>query len=115
MEFYDKLKNLMIMAFADGSLAQSELEFLSDQCVQWGLSQDDFSAAVEYALSDRAELQVPPHKSDRVAMLQDLIRTMAADGQLAEVEKRLFAMAASVMELDDGELNRIIDDVLAEE
>jgi len=115
MEFYDKLKNLMVMACADGSLAQSELEFLSDRCVQWGISQTDLAAAIEYALSDEAELQIPPHKQDRVEMLQDLMRTMAADGQLADVEKRLFAIAAGVMNLPDGELDRIIDDVLKDD
>jgi len=56
MEFLDKLKNVMIMTFADGHLAQSELEFLSDRSVQWGVSQTDFAAAVEFALSDQAEL-----------------------------------------------------------
>lgn len=112
MDFYDRLKNLMIMAFADGSLTQSELEFLSDRSVQWGLSEADFTAAVEFALSDKAELQIPPHQQDRIDMLQDLIRTMAADGQLADIEKRVFAMAAAVMELPDGELDRIIDSVI---
>lgn len=102
----------MIMAFADGSLTQSELEFLSDRSVQWGLSEADFTAAVEFALSDEAELQIPPHKQDRIDLLQDLIRTMAADGQLAEIEKRVFAMAAAVMELPEGELERIINSVL---
>jgi len=111
MEFFDKLKNLMVMAFADGRLTHSELEFLSDRSVQWGISQTDFEAAVEFALSDKAELQIPPHKQDRVELLQDLIRTMAADGQLAEIEKRLFAMAAAVMELGEGELDQIIDSV----
>ncbi len=111
MDFLDKLKNLMIMALADGSLTQSELEFLSDRSVQWGLTEADFTAAVEYALSDRAELQIPPHKKDRVELLQDLLRTMAADGHLAETEKRVFAMAAAVMELPDGELDEIIDSV----
>jgi uncharacterized tellurite resistance protein B-like protein len=111
MEFIDKLKNLMIMAFADGSLTQSELEFLSDRSVQWGLSQTDFTEAVEFALSDKAELQIPPHPKDRIELLQDLMRTMAADGHLAEIEKRVFAMAAAVMELPDGELDRIIDSI----
>jgi uncharacterized tellurite resistance protein B-like protein len=111
MDFYDKLKNLMIMAFADGRLTQSELEFLSDRSVQWGISQTDFAAAIEVALSDKAELQIPPNKQDRIEMLQDLIRTMAADGQLADIEKRVFAMAAAVMELSEGELDEIIDSV----
>ena len=34
---------------------------------------------------------------ERVEMMQDLIRMMAADGQLAEIEKELFAAAAVKM------------------
>ncbi len=111
MDFLDQLKNLMIMAFADGSLTQGELELLSDRSVQWGLTEADFTAAVEFALSDAAELVIPPHPQDRVELLKDLLRVMAADGHLADTEKRIFAMAAAVMELPDGELDRIIDSV----
>ena len=49
---------------------------------------------------------------DDVEMLQDLIRTMAADGQLSEVEKRVFATAAAVMEISSEDVNRLIDQLL---
>lgn len=45
-------------------------------------------------------------------MLRDLIRMMAADGDLADVEKDLFATAAAKMEISEDELNQIIDSVL---
>jgi uncharacterized tellurite resistance protein B-like protein len=37
---------------------------------------------------------------------------MAADGQLSEVEKRLFALAAAKMNVDREELDRLIDELL---
>jgi len=45
-------------------------------------------------------------------MLSDLIRVMAADGQLSEVEKRLFALAAAKMNVDRKELDHLIDDLI---
>jgi uncharacterized tellurite resistance protein B-like protein len=47
-------------------------------------------------------------------MLQDLICTMAADGELSEVEKRVFATAAAVMEISSAEVNRLIDQLLSQ-
>lgn len=39
----------------------------------------------------------------------DLIRMMAADGQLNESEKRLFALAAAKMNFSEDKLNQLID------
>ena len=41
-------------------------------------------------------------------MLGDLIRIMAADGDLDEIEKRLFALAASKMNVTQKELDELI-------
>jgi uncharacterized tellurite resistance protein B-like protein len=59
-------------------------------------------------------LKIAASKPQRTAMLQDLIRVMAADGDLAEVEKRLFATAAAKMRLSDDELNEIINSVIGD-
>ncbi len=112
MELLEKLKNLLVMAAADGTFTEREINFLADRCVQWGLSEDDFAAAIEYALQDGAHLHIPEQRHECVEMLQDLIRMMAADGRLAEMEKRLFATAAVKMGISDEELNAIIDSVL---
>jgi uncharacterized tellurite resistance protein B-like protein len=40
---------------------------------------------------------------------------MAADGQLSEVEKRLFALAAAKMNVDREELDHLIDELLGKD
>jgi hypothetical protein len=40
--------------------------------------------------------------------LWDLIRIRAAEGQLDEIEKRLFAVAAAKMNVDQKELDQLI-------
>jgi uncharacterized tellurite resistance protein B-like protein len=54
-------------------------------------------------------LKLPKAKEEQLAMLADLMKIMAADGKLSEVEKRLFALAAAKMGIDKQELESLID------
>ena len=109
MQHLDHLKNLVIMASADGNLSESEIALLVDRCGEMGLDEADLGKAVAYALSDEASLKLPKEKKEQIAMLSDLVRIMAADGKLSEVEKRLFALAAAKMGIERAELDGLID------
>jgi uncharacterized tellurite resistance protein B-like protein len=112
MRHLDHLKNLVIMASADGSLTEREIALLVDRCGELGLDEADLGKAVEFALSDSASLKLPVDRKEQIEMLSDLMRVMAADGQLSEVEKRLFALAAAKMNVDRKELDHLIDDLI---
>lgn len=47
-------------------------------------------------------------------MLEDLLRMMAADGHLAETEKKMFATAAANMKVEQSELDNLIDSITSE-
>ena len=57
-------------------------------------------------------MAIPETKAACVELLQELIRMMAADGHLADPEKKLFASAAGQMNIASDELDELIDDVL---
>ena len=64
-------------------------------------------------LRDRLETTALRERFQRnVEMLKELIHMMAADGELAETEKQLFATAAARMDISGDELNDIIDSIL---
>ena len=109
MRRIDKLRNLLVMAASDGSLSESEIKYLAERCKKWGLSDASFGEAITYALSDDAEIVLPPRPADRREMLRDLMSMMAADGDFAETEMNLFAIAAARMGISDEELNQLID------
>jgi uncharacterized tellurite resistance protein B-like protein len=44
-----------------------------------------------------------------------MMKVMAADGVLSEVEKRLFALAAAKMGIDKAELESLIDRLVGKE
>lgn len=114
MSRFQLIRNLLAMAAADGSLSQSELELLSDRAVQWGVSESEFVTALEDAVQPDAELEVPPGKDARRELLRELLHVMAADGQLDDTEKQLFAAVAATMEISQEQLNKIIDEALGE-
>lgn len=106
------LRNLIVMAFADGQLGEREVNLAADRCVELGLTDRELFDAMKYGLSDEAALELPPDASERESLMQDLIRMMAADGQLIESEKRLFALAAARMGLGIDDVDRLIKKTL---
>ena len=109
MNRMDQLKNLVIMAAADGRLSQAEIALLIDPCAELGLKETDLESAIDYALCEKPALKLPPTKEEKEELLSDLLRTMAADGQLREVEKRLFAVAAAKMSVSAADIEALID------
>lgn len=112
MQHLDHLKNLVIMAAADGNLSEQEIALLVDRCSALGLAEEDLEKAIAFALSGEATLKFPVDRSEQDQMLADLMRMMAADGKLTEVEKRLFALAAAKMGINKDDLEGLIDKLL---
>jgi uncharacterized tellurite resistance protein B-like protein len=112
MDRFELFKNLMVMAFADAKLTKEEIVFLSVRAERWGLTDAQVNEAIKHAADPNAMLTIPESKVERLEMLRLLIRTMAADGVLHEVEKRLFAVAAAVMGVSADELNQLLDSML---
>ncbi len=107
-----QLRNLIVMALADGSIGEREVNLIADRCEQLGLNEDDLQQAIEFGLDDDAAVEIPSEIDEREALMKDLIRMMAADGYLAESEKRLFALAAVRMKLSTADVDRLIGETL---
>ena len=106
------LRNLVIMAFADGSLGEREVHLVADRCRELGLDEYDLQKAIEFGLGEAAVLTVPESSEERESLVRDLVRMMAADGHLDEGEKRLFALAAAKMSISASDVERLIDETL---
>ena len=106
------LRNLVVMAMADGSIGEREVNLIADRCDELGLGAIELQKAIEFGLSDDAALELPASQNGREELMRELIRMMAADGRLEEGEKRLFALAAVRMELEQEDVDRLIDETL---
>jgi uncharacterized tellurite resistance protein B-like protein len=105
-------KNLMVMAAADGKLTEEEVTFLAQRSSRWGITDTEFAEALKYSISPEAHISIPATKGECIQLLKEMVRMMAADGDLAEIEKNLFAVSAAMMQINDDELDKIFDDVL---
>ncbi len=107
-----QLRNIVVMAMADGQISEREVNLVADRCAELGLNEDDLHQAILHGLDDEAALELPPSEPDRESLMVDLIRMMGADGRLDESEKRLFALAAAKMGISQEGLDRLIDTAL---
>jgi uncharacterized tellurite resistance protein B-like protein len=105
-------RNLMVMAAADGRMTEEEAGFLSQRAKRWGISEEQFADAMVFSVSKDAVVSIPETHGERRQLLMEMMRMMAADGELADIEKDLFAVAAGTMQVSAEEVDEIIDDVL---
>jgi uncharacterized tellurite resistance protein B-like protein len=109
----EQLQNLIVMAAIDGKFSEGELILLADRCHELGLKPKDLRKAIAEATSDHASLKIPDDHAERMQLLRDLMRMMAADGKLSSKEKELFALACVRMEVDRVEIDELVDQLLA--
>ena len=112
MEPVDLFKNLVVMAAADRSFTSEEIQYLTMRAHKIGLSDEEFRTAMDFAMSGEGSIDLPESESDRKELLTGLIKVMAADGDLAEVEKEMFAVAAANMDITAEDLNALIDSLV---
>ena len=112
MDRFESFKNLLVMAAADGKMTEEEVTYLSLRSVRWDITNEQFRAALDYALSPAAQMSLPTTKPECLGMLGDLVRMMAVDGELADVEKQLFALAAAKMNISAAELDQLLTSLL---
>lgn len=114
MNSLERMQHLLAMAAADKRMNEAELGFLAERALQLGISEAEFHDAMDAALTGNSQLAMPTGAAERRALMKDLLRMMAADGELQDREKELFANIASTMEIETDELHSIIDATLAE-
>ena len=105
-------QNLVYFAAADGKFTEEELEFLAIRAEDWQIPGDEFETALTGVAEGKMDLRLPEKREDRITLLSEMIRLMAADGELAEIEKQLCAQASAKMHFTEGEFEEILEMVL---
>ncbi len=105
-------QNLVNLAASDGKFTEEEVLFLAQRAEQWGISDDEFEACIAGLLEGTLEIRLPETQAKREELLAEMIRLMAVDGQLSEMEKRLCATASAKMDFTTTEFKQLLDRVL---
>lgn len=104
--------NLVLLASADGKFTDEEVGYLAQKAEAWDISPDEVESALAGASTGEAEIIIPENAEERRLLLQEMIRLMAIDGHLADVEKRLCATASAAMDFNGIEFDDILRSVL---
>jgi len=106
--------NLVNLAAVDNKFTDEEIEFLARRANEWQISNDEFETALAGISEGQVEVTIPETYESRVLLMKDMIRLMAVDGELAEMEKKLCAIASGRMDLTSQQFNQILDEVISE-
>lgn len=112
-----QLKNLVMLATADGRFTDSELAVLLAVASRENISPDDFNRVMEDP--DSVTINLPEDEDTKLAYLRDMVAMMMVDGELDEQELaicKIYAMALGYRgSIIDGMIAGVIDSLDAEE
>ena len=89
-----QLKNLVMLAAADGHLTDSEMAVLLAVASRENLTPEEFNKVIDDP--DSVSIQLPEDEETKLAYLRDMVAMMMIDGELDEAEMaicKLYAMA----------------------
>jgi uncharacterized tellurite resistance protein B-like protein len=112
MSHLELFQNLVNLAAIDNKFTDEEIQFLAVRAEKWNISSEEFDTAIAGISTGELEVNIPESFEDRVIMLKEMVRLMAADGELAETEKRLCAYASGRMNFTTHQFAQILDEVI---
>ena len=111
-----QLKNLVMLAAADGRLTDSELAVLLAVASRENISPDDFNRVIEDP--DSVTIDLPEDEDTKLAYLRDMVALMMVDGELEEQELaicKIYAMALGYRSsIVDGMIAGVVDSLDSE-
>lgn len=112
-----QIKNLVMLAAADGHLTDSELAVLLAVASRENISPDDFNKVIDDP--DSVNIDLPEDEDTKLAYLRDMVALMMIDGELDEEEMaicKIYAMALGYRSsIVDGMIAGVIDSLDAQE
>ena len=111
-----QLKNLVMLATADGRFTDSELAVLLAVASRENITPDEFNRVMEDP--DSVTIELPEDEDTKLAYLRDMVAMMMVDGELEEQELaicKLYAMALGYRgSIVDGMIAGVVDSLDSE-
>ena len=112
-----QLKNLVMLAAADGHVTDSEMAVLLAVASRENITPEEFNKVIDDP--DSVNITLPEDEDTKIAYLRDMVAMMMVDGELDEQEMaicKLYAMALGYRSsIIDGMIAGVIDQLDAED
>lgn len=114
MDRIELFHSLVNLAASDGKFAEAEIRFLADRAERWDIPKGEFETALAGISEGNFEVKVPEDYDERVEVMKEMLRLVASDGELADMEKHICSLAAGKMDFSSHEFEKILQDVINE-
>ena len=114
MDKIELFRNLVNLAAADKKFTEEEVQFLAERAERWEIPNDEFESTIAGIAEGGLDLYLPEDRPDRIELLKEMIRLMAADGDIAPMEKHLCSLASTKMEFTAKQFDEILVSVIEE-
>jgi uncharacterized tellurite resistance protein B-like protein len=103
------LKNLLLVALADGKLEKEEIGFIRKKAREYHISDE----IVENVMADHENVRnvFPEALGEKIELLYDMVEMMLQDGYIAEEEMNLCRRIAEKMEIFPDSVYQIMKDI----
>ena len=89
---FNHIKNLVLLANADGDLSQDEVKVIMKIGTQKGMSQEEVRDVIRD--TDEQRLNIPKSETDKLDQIYDLVLVMLSDGIIESSEMKFCTLTA---------------------
>ncbi len=107
--------NLVNLAASDGKFSEEEVQYLAQRAERWEIPSEELESAVAGIAQGHFEVNLPEKHDDRVSLMKEMIRLMAVDGELADMEKYICSLASAKMDFTGKQFDEIVQSVILEQ
>ncbi len=100
------LKNLIVIALADGKMDEIEKEFLLEKSLIFGFTREEIDQTISRAENIKIEIQ--NNRDDKEEQLADAVLMAIIDGKIHEKEIEYIREMASILEFPENYIDHII-------
>lgn len=106
--------NLINLAAIDQKFTDEEIDYLIEVANRYNIPSEEFETGLTGIREGMIEVKLPEGEEDRQMLMKEMIKLMAVDGELNEMEKRLCAQASAKMDFTSGQFSELLNEVLNE-
>ncbi len=106
------LRNLIVLAMADGKVEKAELAAIAAMCSREGLTEKDFNKCIDDPKS--IDFVVPSDDYVKLQHLRDMVLLMMCDGNINDEEMKVCKAAADALGFKTEIIDALIKDIIDE-
>ncbi len=105
-----QIKNLIMLALADGKASESELALIAAIASREELTQEELDNLLEHP--DSIHIELPQEESDKLRYLEDMVSLMLIDGDLDDNEMAMCKIYAIMLGYESTIVEKMILDIV---